>query len=217
MFWLGASHDKITCCFSITFMKLKNMLCCLALCARSPYIFVNSPHIRCDAFNLIKYKYLQNYRFIFLVCGQNIVTWKSRIRALHFTSGHKHALKIHCHGIPIVGMWLNDHWSWMGIEARKTSKLDFVLLSIFRYFIRVDSIKVFFYYAIRFQCGISGNGLKQHALWMFHVIMAWWMVGSKLVGRFRDREPMGIIFRNIFVRLVGCLKFGLSKFGLIQC
>jgi hypothetical protein len=46
---------------------------------------------------------------------------------------------------------------------------------------------------------------------MLHVIMSWWMVGNRLVGRFCDREPMGIIFRDIVMRLVGCLKFGLSK------
>ncbi len=37
------------------------------------------------------------------------------------------------------------------------------------------------------------------------------MVGNILVERFCDREPMGIIFRNIVVRFVGCLKFGLFK------
>jgi hypothetical protein len=52
----------------------------------------------------------------------------------------------------------------MDIEARKTSQLDFVLLSIFRYFIRVDSINFCFYYAIGIQCGISENGFKQHVL-----------------------------------------------------
>ncbi len=65
MFWLGASHGKTTCCFNFTLMKLKNMFYCLALCVRSPYIFVNSPYIRCDTFNLTKSKYSQNYRFIF--------------------------------------------------------------------------------------------------------------------------------------------------------
>jgi hypothetical protein len=104
-------------------MKLKNMLCCMALCARSPYIFVNSPYIRCDAFNLTKYKYLQNYRFIFFFCGQNIVTWKSRICALYFTSGHKHALKIHCHGIPIIGMWLNSYGVQWALKQRRHHNL----------------------------------------------------------------------------------------------
>ncbi len=66
MFWLGASCGKGTCCFNVTFMKLENMFCCLSLCARSPYAFVNTPYIRCDAFNVTsKSKYLQNYRFIF--------------------------------------------------------------------------------------------------------------------------------------------------------
>jgi hypothetical protein len=46
-------------------MMLENMFSCLALCARSPYIFVSSPYIKCDAFNLTKSKYLQNYRFTF--------------------------------------------------------------------------------------------------------------------------------------------------------
>jgi hypothetical protein len=33
--------------------------------------------------------------------------------------------------------------------------------------------------------------------------------GDRLLGRFCDREPIGIIFKNIIARLVGCLKFGL--------
>jgi hypothetical protein len=33
--------------------------------------------------------------------------------------------------------------------------------------------------------------------------------GDRLLGRFCDCEPIGIIFKNIIARLVGCLKFGL--------
>jgi len=33
--------------------------------------------------------------------------------------------------------------------------------------------------------------------------------GDRLLGRFCDREPIGVIFRDIVARLVGCLKFDL--------
>jgi hypothetical protein len=88
---------------------------------------------------------------------------------------------------------------------------DFVLFFIFRYFIRVDSINFCLIMLLGIQRGISGNGFKQHALWMSHVIMTWhkwwgidWLKDFVIMNSWAS-------YLEILLRLVRCLKFGLSK------
>jgi hypothetical protein len=101
-------HLSTTCCVNFTFVKLENKFCCLSLCVRSPYVFVNSPYIRCDAFYVTsKSKYSQNYRFTFFGLWLKYCDMKIENMSIVFYKLSQTRLKIHCHGIPNVGMWLN--------------------------------------------------------------------------------------------------------------
>jgi hypothetical protein len=66
-----------------------------------------------------------------LVCGQNIMTWKSWICALYFIGGHKHALKNNTMELPLLACdWMVIGVQWI-VNASKMWQLDFIFYFYF--------------------------------------------------------------------------------------
>ncbi len=123
--WLGLepSMAKLLVVLASLSWIWKPCFVCLALCARSPHAFVNSPYIRCDAFNITESKYWQNYKFTFFGLWSKYSDMKILIMCIVFYRWLQACLwktlawNFHCWHAIEWSLEFNGHWSKQDITT----------------------------------------------------------------------------------------------------